>query len=308
MIKFKVIDSNKFDYWTDADPINSTIFVYEYDELIYETDVFLDVDVVYYTALTNNWNNKTVKIINNDGDDIVNFEIVGMINKLSEEQKIKFEKYCKYVSLSDNTTLCDIMNKNKSDKASRIGTSSGHNYTKYYDLIFDSRRYDNVNMFELGLGTNNINFTSNMGENGVPGASIFGWNEYFINGNIYGADIDTGCLFVTNDIRTFYCDQTDPWIIKQMWDNKYLDFDIDIIIEDGLHTFDANITFFENSYHKLHKNGIYIIEDINSNEIVNWLNKFEEYEIKFPQFNFELLFLDCEYNRIDNNLIKITYK
>lgn len=243
--------------------------------------------------------------------------MAGYKNKLSDENKIKLNKYSKILNFNENenTDLCDIMNKNKSDKASRIGNLLGHNYTKFYSEIFEKIRFNEINIFELGLGTNNINIESNMGENGLPGASIFGWSEYFNHGHIFGADVDTNCLFniekyisKKNSIKIFYCDQTNPWIINQMWDNKYLDCKFDIIIEDGLHTFNANVTFFENSYHKLKYNGIYIIEDINNDEIINWLNKIEEYETKFPQFNFEIIQLSCKYNTIDNNLIKITYK
>ena len=101
-------------------------------------------------------------------------------------------------------------------------------------------------MFELGLGTNNVNVTSNMGTNGRPGASLYGWSEFFPNSKIFGADIDKGILFNTDRIKTFYCDQTNP----------------DIIIEDGLHTYEANVCFLENSIHKLKVNGYYIVEDI----------------------------------------------
>lgn len=38
-----------------------------------------------------------------------------------------------------------------------------------------------------------------------------------------------------------------------MWKNDDLVDNFDIIVEDGLHTFDANVCFFENSVHKLNK-------------------------------------------------------
>lgn len=208
----------------------------------------------------------------------------------------------KFLNLENRTILCEIMDKHGSDKG------NSHNYTKYYHELFKDRRLDTLNFFELGLGTNNTSFNFNMGDKGVPGASVYGWDEYFINGKIFGADIDKEILFDTERIKTFYCDQTNSLSIKDMWNNIPEYFDI--IIEDGLHTFDANVNFFENSYHKINpENGIFIIEDIMNNKIADWLNKIKEYEIKFPQFDFEIIRLNCENPNItDNNLIKITPK
>ena len=97
-----------------------------------------------------------------------------------------------------------------------------------------------------------MNVPSNMGPNGRPGASLYGWSEFFFNSDIFGADIDTEILFNTDKIKTFYCDQTNPHIIKYMWNEPKLQENFDVIIEDGLHTFNANVCFFENSIHKLH--------------------------------------------------------
>ena len=44
----------------------------------------------------------------------------------------------------------------------------------------------------------------------------------------------------------------------------------DIMIDDAIHTFEANKTFFLNSVHKLSKNGIYIIEDVTTDALVKW--------------------------------------
>jgi hypothetical protein len=308
MIEYSVKSSKMFNYWTNDNTLNIKIEVYEFDEVIYSEDMIIDPGVIYFTELSYGWNDKKVIIYDKYTEEVVRFDIIGINKTLTDDQKSKFNKYVQYIiNLNDRTDLCKIMDKNKSDKSNRGLSSMGHNYTKYYSTIFEEFRLKDIKLFELGLGTNNVNIEYNMGENGNPGASIFGWDEYFINGSIYGADVDTGCLFVTDKIRTFYCDQTDAWIIKQMWDNKYLDFQFDIIIEDGLHKFDANVNFFENSYHKLKKGGIFIIEDINCDEILNWINKFDEYQIKFPQFDFKIIQIECEYNRVDNNIIKITY-
>lgn len=70
----------------------------------------------------------------------------------------------------------------------------------------------------------------------------------FSNSEIFGADIDTDMLFNTDRIKTFYCDQTNPHIIKYMWNEPALEENFDIIIEDGLHTFSANVCFLKIVY------------------------------------------------------------
>lgn len=206
------------------------------------------------------------------------------------------------------TPLCEIMGRNKSDKGSTNITASWHNYTTFYYSIFKNIRNEKLRIFELGLGTNNVNIPSNMGFNGRPGASLYGWEEFFTNSLIYGADIDKNILFNTDKIKTFYCDQTKPDIIKQMWnENNDLSENFDIIVEDGLHTFNANVCFFENSIHKLKPNGYYIIEDILLNEIPLFNNKIDEWVKIYKHLIFTIVKIPSTRNSFDNNLIVIHY-
>jgi SAM-dependent methyltransferase len=206
---------------------------------------------------------------------------------------------------TQSTDLCEIMGRNKSDKGDVNIKNSWHNYTTFYYSIFKDLREKNIRIFELGLGTNNINLPSNMGSNGRPGASLYGWQEFFPNSDIFGADIDTDILFNTGNIKTFYCDQTNPHIIKYMWKEPTLEENFDIIIEDGLHTFDANVCFFENSIHKLKPNGYFIIEDIINNEEHLFINKIKEWETQYTDCLFKLLKIPSTRNNFDNNLLVI---
>ena len=95
----------------------------------------------------------------------------------------------------EKTDLCRIMAANRSDKGNPDIYQAWHNYTIYYDKIFSPWRERPLRIFELGLGTNDTSIESNMGENGRPGASLFGWREYFPNASIFGADIDKKILF-----------------------------------------------------------------------------------------------------------------
>ena len=207
---------------------------------------------------------------------------------------------------SEHTPLCEIMGRNNSDKGN-ITNDCHHNFTTFYYCLFKDFCHQKLRIFELGLGTNNINIKSNMGENGRPGASLYGWNEFFYNSLIFGADIDSDILFNTNKIKTYYCDQTKPESIQNLWNKPDLLENFDIIIENGLHEFDANVCFFENSIHKLKIHGYYIIEDIINKYEHLYLHKINDWKNKFNNCLFKLLKIPLSINNHDNTLL-IVYK
>jgi len=209
------------------------------------------------------------------------------------------------IDLTISTPLCEIMGNFGSDKGSVNITNSWHNYSVIYYALFESIRNEPLRIFELGLGSNNVNIPSNMGSNGSPGASLYGWSKFFPKAKVFGADIDSDILFTTDSIKTYYCDQTNPHVIKYMWNEDELREPFDIIIEDGLHTFAANVCFFENSIHKLKKNGFYIIEDIISTEKDLFVEKIKEWEVKYPTLSFTLLEIPSFVNTFDNIMLII---
>jgi hypothetical protein len=155
------------------------------------------------------------------------------------------------------TKLCETFTRYGSDKG------DNHNYSTLYNHLFASLKDDPINLFEVGLGTGNLSIPSNMGVNAKPGASHIAFAEYFSNGMIFGADVDKGCLIQTDRIKTFFVDQTNPYTISNLWNNPEMrNIQFDILIDDGLHQFNANKMFFEHSIHKLKDGGIYIVEDI----------------------------------------------
>jgi hypothetical protein len=139
------------------------------------------------------------------------------------------------------------------------------NYTKLYNYLFDKNKDACKYLFEVGLGTNNTDVPSSMGPDGVPGASLRGWRDYFPNATIIGADVDSRILFMEDRIKTHYVDQHNPKTIQDLW-SAYSDILFDVIIDDGIHDMPSrpsgNVTLFENSIHKLRPNGYYIIEDV----------------------------------------------
>ena len=150
-------------------------------------------------------------------------------------------------------------------------------YASYYHSIFSLSRGSINSVFECGLGTNNPKLVSNMTSTGKPGASLRVWRDYFFNANIYGGDVDKDILFEEDRIKTFYVDQLDANSIKSMWKNINVD-NFDIIIDDGLHTPEANLNFFYNSFEKLRNNGTFIIEDVKNKNIEYVHNKLKNYD------------------------------
>ena len=179
---------------------------------------------------------------------------------------------------------------------------NSHTYGAYYSKLFDHCKNNIIRIFECGLGTNNTAIPSNMGAKGKPGASLRAWRDYFQNANIYGGDIDKNILFNELRIKTFYVDQTNPLTIKNMWKKINLK-NFDLIIDDGLHTFNASINFFEISINYLSNNGIYIIEDVQTSEFKDFT---EYFYMQKDVFNVNFLILENPSSpKTNNNLIEI---
>jgi len=218
--------------------------------------------------------------------------------------KIKFlghyeeTKFSYITNSNSNSKLTELMNYYGSDKG---GKNNHHNYADFYSEIFFHRRNEIKNFLEIGLGTNNVNLPSNMGIDGVPLASLRAWRDYFKNAQIYGADIDKSILKNEERIKTFFVDQTNPESIKKLF-NSIGELKFDIILEDGLHEYNANICFFENSIDYLKNNGIYIIEDIFYKDKKKFLNYF-----KNKNYNFSIVDIYHKKN-IANNCLVIVRK
>jgi hypothetical protein len=202
------------------------------------------------------------------------------------------------VSVLGPTKLCRVMTKHGSDKG------RAHNYTTVYSALFKRRYHQPLRIFELGLGSNNPDVPSNMGVFGVPGASLRGWRELFPDALVYGADIDRTILFQEDRIKTFYCDQLDRSSIRELWSRPDLQVGVDIIIEDGLHTFEANISFLEESLDHLRPGGIYVCEDIMRDRVDEWCDRLETiYSKQYPTYEFVFAVLPDPGNRANNLLV-----
>lgn len=217
------------------------------------------------------------------------------IKFLSKNKKIKLNYV---VNSSSNSKLTELMNFYGSDKG---GSNNHHNYSEYYSELFFNKRKNIKNFLEIGLGTNDVNILSNMGEKGIPLASVKAWRDYFENANIYGADIDKNILKNENRIKTFFVDQTDPNTIKELF-NNIGEVKFDVILEDGLHEYNANICFFENSIEHLNDNGMYIIEDIFYKDKDKFIRYFNN-----SSYNYSIIDIYHK-NNIANNCVIVVRK
>jgi len=186
--------------------------------------------------------------------------------------------------------LCDLYgtDKGESQKNNHPYEWKSHNYADLYEMLFRCNRKNVQLLIECGLGTNNINLESSMGINAKPGASLRMWRDFFPSARIIGVDIDKEILFNEERIETFYCDQLKKNSIENFTKESNLQKNsADIIIDDGLHTFKAGISFFEAMIDFLNEDGVYVIEDVDLSDMIlykdyfsNLINKFTVHFIK----------------------------
>lgn len=210
-----------------------------------------------------------------------------------------FADQLRTINIFAPTKMCRVMSRHGSDKGQGL-----HNYTMVYSAVLGKRRDQALRIFELGLGTNNPTLASNMGKFGRPGASLRGWRELFPDAAVFGADVDRDILFEDDGIRTFYCDQLDSAAISDLWSQPALQAPMDILIDDGLHTFDGNISFLNGSLEHLRQGGIYVVEDIQQDLIERWYTHLEAVcSSQFPNYEFAFVELTHSVSSANNLLL-----
>jgi hypothetical protein len=182
--------------------------------------------------------------------------------------------------------LTQLSEKFGSDKGSTLELNPypwrPHSYTTFYHHVFARSRENVKFVFECGIGSSDESVISNMTATGATGASLRMWREYFPNAEIYGADIDPKAIFHEERIKTYTIDQTDKKSIESYWENIG-ELKFDLMVDDGLHSYRAGKTLFENSIHKLSSDGFYFIEDVNSLDLVKYKKYFngKQYVVEY---------------------------
>jgi hypothetical protein len=216
-------------------------------------------------------------------------------------QTSNFQHQLRGINVVALTNMCYVMKCHGSDKGGPL-----HNYTTAYSAIFGELRNQPLRILELGLGSGDPNFPFYMRVDAKPGASIRGWRELFPHALVYGADIDRDILFEEDRIKTFYCDQLDEIAIRDLWSQTDLRGGMDIIIDDGHHTFEANSLFLDGSLEHLRPGGTYVIEDIQKGTFGEWQNLLRTiYPERFPNHEFALVEMPNSLNADDNNNLLI---
>ena len=224
------------------------------------------------------------------------------ISKIEYKFNLYYEKKASALSLLCDEYGCDKGYFNLSKRVF-FRNLHPHTYVDFYSLLFDHCRNDIKKVFECGIGTNNPNLSSSMGIQYKPGASLRVWRDYFSKANIYGGDIDKNILFEEERIKTFEVDQLQKDSIQKMW-NNIKENNFDLIIDDGLHTYDAGVILFNNSYSMLRNGGLYVIEDVHP----SYLYKLSNFFIK--NYETQIITLKSRSRKLleDNNIILIRKK
>ena len=136
----------------------------------------------------------------------------------------------------------------------------------YFDLL-KNKKDEIKNVLEIGIGTIEKDSKSTMffyKEYDAPsytfGNSLRAWRDYLPNAQIIGIDVDKSTMFKEERIKTFCSSSFDE---KNM--NKILSKleKFDLIIDDGLHTMEANLNTLQIAFPYLKDGGKYVIEDVN---------------------------------------------
>jgi hypothetical protein len=156
-----------------------------------------------------------------------------------------------------------LFDKNGSDKTS-------HGYERIYSKFFGSYQDAKlIQLLEIGIGTNSHGLISSMGRNGKPGASLITFAEFDSRINVTGADIDRNILFTANHIKCFFIDQTELDSYYALASQVGI-YQFDFIIDDGLHSTEANLNSLIFAQNHLAPGGYLIIEDIPDNSLPVW--------------------------------------
>src|SRR5262249_8349115 len=145
-------------------------------------------------------------------------------------------------------------------------------YAPAYEVFLRSRRQDVKKLLEVGIGTLIPDAHSSMVGWGAPhyrpGGSLRSWRDYFPQAQIFGIDVQPDTQFSEQRIRTFICNSTDRRAVEKLVTRNNLN-EIDVVIDDGSHKAADQLASLENLFHLLAPNGLYVIEDVMGNGLLD---------------------------------------
>ena len=247
-------------------PVVNNILSFIYKITIYKftREISLDILAMFPLYKANNGGKYSIKT-----DLAINAirEMFPLLNTLGKKFNTKIPEIIKIKDYNQNYQNLEMLDHFKKVFEKYGSDKTKHEYHYFYSSIFkDTKNVKNI--FEIGLGSNDLNIPSNMGVSGKPGASLKAFKEIFKNSNIYGADVDKKILFEEDRIKTFYLDQTD----QKTFDNilNLVPKNFDLAIDDGLHAPDANIASLIFFLKIIKIGGWAVIEDIGEKSLDVW--------------------------------------
>jgi hypothetical protein len=145
--------------------------------------------------------------------------------------------------MADDVSLDSIGLKHQTDKA-----SSHHDYLSFYDAFFHPLRHQPLVVLEIGV---------------AGGASLKTWEEYFPHAQIVGADIAPASKrFERGRVAIDLLDQSN---IEELVGTAVARGPFDIVIDDGSHIWDHQLTSLRTLFPFVKHDGFYIIEDLQTN-------------------------------------------
>lgn len=173
------------------------------------------------------------------------------------------------------TELCVLAERYGVDKCPKIN----HSYTPLYNTILSPYRAKFTSVLEIGVGNAPL-MVPIVGNTYKPGASLRMWRDYFPGAHIYSCDIERSVLFDDERINTFYADQSNAESLEALIDSvkKHSQKEsIDFIIDDGSHVTEHMKMSFKTLWKYVSKGGIYIIEDIRTDNFSTFETIAEEF-------------------------------
>lgn len=166
--------------------------------------------------------------------------------KLSKELKAGIYSYKGLIKLFDPDSFNDL-DKFMYTKKHRELNKVAH-YSEMYDKFFSRYRGNKVKVLEIGIW---------------QGGSLQMWKDYFgENAEIFGLDVNPGCKELEKEnFHIFIGDQGNEEYLHKLRESTGK---LDVIIDDGGHMMQQQITSFEVLFDALDDDGVYLCEDMHT--------------------------------------------
>ena len=147
-------------------------------------------------------------------------------------------------------TLNDLANKHGTDKGD--GNYDRHNYAHTYDSLISAIKTSPLRMLEIGIW-----------DPRNPGASMRMWREFLPDAEIFGIDVNVGCLVLQDECKMIVhiANQGNAEALKRI--GKEIG-PLDFIIDDGSHIAVHQKTSFDVLWPLIKPGGFYAIEDLHA--------------------------------------------